>query len=204
MRFNRKILNNHDRHLLIFLNQVHLLHWLIFINLQLFAGSKEKWQEWIAKANLLETSFYVGDTSNLDAKQLFSTAAELSHKPLDQFLREFGRFIAPNLISQFSNYIDKKWDLFDFLEHTEEYIHKEVRNQIPGTNPPVLHSMRLDKDKVSIHYISHLKICAFAEGLIEKAADVYNEKITISQPKCMLKGDLECEILVTRNISEVS
>ena len=64
--------------------------------------------------------------------------------------------------------------------------------------------MRLDKDKVSIHYISHLKICAFAEGIIEKAADVYDEKITISQPKCMLKGDHECEILVTRNISEVS
>lgn len=48
-----------------------MLHWLILINLQLFAGSKEKWQKWITKANLLETSFYVGDTLNLDAKQLF-------------------------------------------------------------------------------------------------------------------------------------
>lgn len=176
-----------------------MLHWLIFINLQLFAGSQKKWEEWIKKANLTEGLVYLRMPSDSEVMQLLYSAAESSHKSLDQFLREFGRFIAPNLISQFSKYIDKNWNLFDFLEHTEEYIHKEVRSQIPTSNPPVLHSIRLDKDKVSIHYISHLKMCAFAEGIIEKAADTYNEKITISQPRCMLKGDPECEILVTKN-----
>jgi hypothetical protein len=180
------------------------LHWLIFIELQRFAGSKEKWHEWLTEANLLEASFYVGIPSDMDAKQLFSAAAEISHKSTNQFLKDFGKFIAPHLVSQFSHHIDKKWDLLDFLEHTEEYIHREVRYQIPGSNPPNLRSSRPYKDKVLIRYNSSLKMCAFAEGIIEQAAELYNEKITISQPKCMLKGDPECEILVTRNISEVS
>lgn len=181
-----------------------MLHWLIFIELQKFAGSKEKWREWLTEANLLEASFYVGIPSDVDAKQLFSAAAEISHKSVKQFLRDFGKFIAPHLVSQFSHHIDKKWDLFDFLEHTEEYIHKEVRYQIPRSNPPSLRSSRLSKDQVVIRYNSHLRMCAFAEGIIEAAAELYNEKIIINQPKCMLKGDPECEILVTRNISEVS
>jgi predicted hydrocarbon binding protein len=41
-------------------------------------------------------------------------------------------------------------------------------------------------------------MCAFGEGIIEQAAVIYNEKISITQSRCMLKGDGECEILVTR------
>lgn len=173
------------------------MHWLIFINLQLFARSEKIWKEWVKDANLTEALLYVRTPTDMEAKQLLFSAAKLSNKPLNQFLKEFGRFIAPNLVSQFSNYIDKKWNLFD-LEHTEDYIHKEVRNQIPHANPPVLRTVRLDKDKVIIHYMSSLKICAFAEGLIEESANIYKERVSITQSKCMLKGDPECEILVAK------
>lgn len=174
------------------------MHWLIFFELQKFAGSEEKWHEWLTKANLLEALFYLGMPLDREAKMLISAAAEVSHKSINQFLKDFGKFIAPHLVSQFSHHIDKKWDLLDFLEHTEEYIHKEVRRQIPRSNPPNLRSSRPDKDKVLIHYYSPLRMCAFAEGIIEQAAELYNEKISIVQSKCMLKGDSECEILVTR------
>ncbi len=173
------------------------MHWLIFLELQRFAESKEKWQEWIAKANLSEASFYVGMLSDLEAIQLISAAAEISHKSINQFLKDFGKFIAPHLVAQFSHYINKKWDLLDFLEHTEEYIHKEVK-QIPGARPPNLRSLRLDKDKVLIRYSSLHKMCAFGEGIIEQAAEMYNEKVSVVQSKCMLRGNSECEILVTR------
>ncbi|MDE1843708.1 MAG: heme NO-binding domain-containing protein [Thaumarchaeota archaeon] len=174
------------------------MHKLIFVNLQQFAGSEEKWQEWLSKANLSDVSVYVDTPTDLQAKQLLLTAAKLSHLSLNQFLRNFGMFVAPRLISQFSHYIDKTWDVLDFLEHTEEYIHKEVRNQIRGANPPTLRVSRLDKDNVMIRYSSSLKMCHFAEGLVESAATFYKQKVLITQPKCMLNGNAECEILVTR------
>lgn len=174
------------------------MHKLIFVNLQNFAGSEEKWQEWLSKANLSERGVYLDAPSDSEAKQLLAVAAKLSHQSLHQFLRNFGVFIAPRLISQFSHYIDKTWDVLDFLEHTEDYIHKEVRNQIRGANPPKLRALRLDKDNVMIHYRSSLRMCPFAEGLIEAAAAYYKQKVIISQQKCMFKGDAECEILVTR------
>jgi hypothetical protein len=174
------------------------VHKLIFVNLQLFAGSEEKWQEWLSKANLSDTGVYLDVPSDSQAKQLLLTAAKLSHQPLHQFLRNFGIFIAPRLIAQFSHYIDKNWDVLDFLEHTEDYIHKEVREQIRGANPPTLKASRLDKDNVMIRYNSSMRMCPFAEGLIKAAADYYKQKVLISQPKCILRGDAECEILVIR------
>lgn len=174
------------------------MHKLIFVNLQLFAGSEEKWQEWLSKANLSDRGVYVDMPSDSEAKQLLNMAAKLSHQPLHEFLRNFGIFTAPRLIAQFSHHIDKNWDVLDFLEHTEDYIHKEVRKQITGANPPILKASRLDKDKVMIHYHSSLRMCPFAEGLVEAAAAYYKQKVLTSQPKCMLRGDAECEILVTR------
>jgi len=174
------------------------VHKLIFVNLQLFAGSEEKWQEWLSKANLSDSMVYLDTPSDLEATQLLNMAAKLSHQPLHQFLRNFGTFIAPRLIAQFSHYIDKNWDVLDFLEHTEDYIHKEVREQIRGANPPILKASRLDKDNVMIRYKSSLRMCPFAEGLVEAAATYYKQKVLISQPKCIFRGDAECEILVTR------
>lgn len=173
------------------------MHWLIFLELQRFAGSKEIWNAWISKANIPATSFYLGIISNSDTRRLIATGAEISGKSVNQFLNDFGKFCAPHLVAQFSHLIEKEWDLFDFLEHTEEYIHKVVR-QIPGTEPPNLRSLRLDNDKILIRYNSSFSMCAFAEGIIEQASKIYDEKITISQPKCMLRGDPECEILMTR------
>lgn len=174
------------------------MHKLIFVNLQQFAGSEEKWQEWLLKANLSDTGVYLDIPTDLQAKQLLSTAAKLSHLPLNQFLRNFGIFVAPHLIAQFRHYIDNTWDVLDFLEHTEDYIHKEVRNQIRGANPPTLQVSRPSKDNVVIHYCSSLRMCHFAEGLVESAAAHYKQKVLITQPKCMLNGDSECEISVTR------
>lgn len=55
------------------------MHKLIFLNLQLFAGSKEKWQEWLSKANLSDGLVYVDAPSDLEAKHLLITAAKLSN-----------------------------------------------------------------------------------------------------------------------------
>lgn len=174
------------------------MHKLIFVNLQQFAGSQKTWNEWLEIANLTEALVYVQDLSDADVKKLLTVAAEHSKLSMQVFLKNFGGFIAPKLIKQFSQYIDKNWGLLEFLEHTEDYIHKEVRNKIRGASPPALKSSKITEDEVLVRYSSPLKMCAFAEGLVEAAAKAYNERVGIFQTRCMLKGDSECEIHVFR------
>lgn len=178
------------------------MHKLIFVNLQQFAGSQKTWNEWLEIAHLTEALVYVQDLSDAEAKKLLTAAARHSNLPMQVFLKNFGRFIAPRLIEQFSHHIDKNWGLLEFLEHTEDYIHKEVRNKIRGANPPALKCSKLTEDEVLILYSSPLKMCAFAEGLIEAAAKAYNERVRIFQTKCVLKGDSECEIHVKKIAEE--
>lgn len=172
------------------------MHKLVFINLRQFAGTQKTWNQWLEEAQLTEALVYLQELSDLDAKKLLTVAAEHSNLTMNQFLKKFGIFIAPRLIEQFSQYIDKNWDLLEFLEHTEDYIHKEVRSKIKGASPPSLKSSKITPYEVVIYYSSPLRMCAFAEGLIEAAAKAYNERVSISQTKCMLKGDSECEIHV--------
>lgn len=178
------------------------MHKMIFVNLQQFAGSQKTWNEWLERAHLTESLVYLQGLSDAEAKNLLIVAAGYSNLSMQTFLKNFGRFVAPRLIKQFSHYIDKDWGLLEFLEHTEDYIHKEVRNKIRGANPPTLKASKITEDEVLVHYSSPLKMCAFAEGLIEAAAKDYNEKVSIFQTKCMLKGDSECEIHVKKMSEE--
>jgi len=159
--------------------------------------------QWLERANLTEALVYLQELSDIDAKKLLTVAAENSNLALNPFLKNFGEFIGPRLLGQFSQNIDKNWGLLEFLEHTEDYIHKEVRNKIRGSSPPTLKSSRITNNEVLVRYSSSLKMCSFAEGLIEAVAKDYNERVSIFQTKCMLKGDSECEIHV-KKISDES
>jgi predicted hydrocarbon binding protein len=46
-------------------------------------------------------------------------------------------------------------------------------------------------------YGSPRKLCAFAEGLIEGAAAHFEEPVTISQSRCMIRGDERCDLVIT-------
>ena len=52
-------------------------------------------------------------------------------------------------------------------------------------------------ETLKLSYISHRKLCSFAEGLLEGAASHYEETVQIEQRECSKKGADRC-VLVCR------
>ena len=85
---------------------------------------------------------------------------------------------------------------FDFLRAVDTVIHIEVRK-----SDSLAYTLSLLYDQphdnvLIIRYVSHRKVCHFAEGLILGAADHFHQEVKLSQSKCVCKGDEHCLIRV--------
>ncbi len=93
----------------------------------------------------------------------------------------------------------KEWSTLDILEHTEETIHRVVRSQNPGADPPQLRCTRVGPEEVVISYASPRKMCGVAKGITRGIAKRRAENVAISESVCMLRGGPTCEISVRLN-----
>lgn len=89
-----------------------------------------------------------------------------------------------------------EWRTLDFLEQTEDTIHRVVRFRNPGAMPPELAVKRTGDHEVVILYTSQRKMCSVAKGIIRGVAKHYGDPIEIDESHCMLKGHPQCTIEV--------
>jgi predicted hydrocarbon binding protein len=75
-------------------------------------------------------------------------------------------------------------------------MHTAVRLQNPGAEPPKLECSRISPDQVVIVYKSSRKLCPIGKGIIKGIAEHYNDKVTIIEPECMLRGGAQCRLQV--------
>ncbi len=125
------------------------------------------------------------------------TAATLTHTEPQALLEAFGAFLAPTLLRVYAPLIDSRWRTLDVVEHTEEHIHTAVRLRDPTAGPPYLTAKRTAPDRVVVHYTSPRRLCGVAEGIVRGIATHFGEQVTVRQSRCMLRGDAECEIVVS-------
>jgi hypothetical protein len=83
-----------------------------------------------------------------------------------------------------------------FLLSLNNIIHPEVRKLYPGADVPHFDYLPSSDDRLLMKYASKRRMCAFAEGLIEGAAEHFGERVSVQQEACMLKGDPHCLIVV--------
>jgi hypothetical protein len=129
---------------------------------------------------------------------LVTTAATMTNTPVPAVLEDFGVFIAPDLLDMYWALIDPAWRTLDVLAGTEETIHKVVRLNHRGAEPPYLHATRTSEDEVLIVYTSPRRLCAVARGIARGIADHYKESITIEDAACMHRGDADCRLVVRK------
>lgn len=84
----------------------------------------------------------------------------------------------------------------DFVLTLNEIIHPEVRKLYPGADVPEF-EFGVKGDTLVMVYRSPRRLCAFAEGLLLGAADHYAERLTVTQPECMKRGDARCVLEIT-------
>ena len=75
-----------------------------------------------------------------------------------------------------------------------DIIHPEVRKLYPGAEVPDFDFSEAENGDLVIGYRSERRLCALAEGFIQGAANHYGERVTMTQPRCMHRGDDKCLI----------
>jgi predicted hydrocarbon binding protein len=175
------------------------MHGLIFAELKKYVQARfddKTWDILLEKAGL-KGNMYLASTvyPDSDILALVNTACQMTGLAAKAVLEDFGEFIAPDLVAQYSFLIKPEWTLLDFLANTEETIHKVVRFN-RGVTPPRLSVTRPADDKVVISYDSARKMCALLKGIVKGAAKLYKEDVSILESRCMLQGDPVCVVTV--------
>ncbi|HEX2327941.1 MAG TPA: heme NO-binding domain-containing protein [Candidatus Angelobacter sp.] len=182
------------------------MHGLIFVELRKYVVAKfdeKTWEQLLEKAGLKHQMFLASTVyPDQDAIALVSTACQMTGAKPNAVLEDFGEFILPDLIEQYKFLVKTEWGLLDFLQNTEETIHKIMRFH-KGVTPPRLGAHRIEENKLLISYSSQRKMCALLKGMVRGAAKFYKEDITMIESRCMLQGDSECVVSVQVDSAKV-
>jgi tRNA A-37 threonylcarbamoyl transferase component Bud32 len=185
------------------------VHGLIFFYLQKFTDSitagRTSWgairaQVATSTARYLPSGVY----DDADAVQLLGVLATETNRPLPDLLRDFGEFLAPQLLKVAGTYVDPSWRTLDLIENTEKIIHTMVRAANPGAAPPVLETVRPSMSELHLVYTSRRQLCPLAVGLMRGIARHYGEQIVIGEPSCMLRGDPFCSFTIEVQADETT
>ena len=129
---------------------------------------------------------------------LADALGEYVGKTREELYREFGHYFFPVLMSMAIKHVEDITDLFDFMRAVDSVIHIEVKKSDPAAYTPTLLYDQPQDDVLMVRYTSSRKMCHFAEGLILGAADYFNQPVTLSQSKCLCKGDAHCLIRIQK------
>ena len=177
------------------------MHGIIFAELKKYVQARhgdDAWKALLQRAGLPANTLYlpIREYPDADAAAIVGAASEATGLPAGEILEGFGRYIAPDLLGMYRALVKPEWRTLEFLENTEETIHRVVRIKDAAAKPPEIRCERLSPGEVVIRYASERRMCAVARGIARGVADHYGERVDIGEPSCMLRGDAECRIHV--------
>lgn len=158
----------------------------------------EKTWDSLLEASKLEGAYTaVGSYADEDLLKLVSAASSALGKSADEIVQWFGRAAIPLLFQRYPQFFKEHSATKPFVLTLNEVIHPEVRKLFPGADVPQFDFETPAQNQVALSYVSHRKLCSFAEGLIEGAAAHYGENVSIEQTECMKRGDPRCLLVCT-------
>jgi hypothetical protein len=180
------------------------VHGLIHVELQRFVETnhgREAWSAVLAKAGI-EDPMYNALSIYPDEEivRIVDAAVALTGASEADLLEAFGAFLVPQILRVYGALVKPNWRTLDVIEHTEETMHRAVRLRQRDAAPPRLRVERVSENEVSIVYESPRKMCALARGLVRGIAAHMREQVTISELRCMHRGDAHCAITVKREV----
>lgn len=158
---------------------------------------EDSWDDLLAAAGLEGAYTSLGSYPDEDLFALVAAASVSLDEPADGVIRWFGRSAMPLLATQYPDFFEPHDNTRAFVLTLNGIIHPEVRKLYPGADVPVFSFDGSSDHLLVMQYHSARKLCAFAEGLLEGAAQHYGEQISIEQPRCMLRGDERCVLHIS-------
>jgi hypothetical protein len=155
---------------------------------------EDAWDDLLDDARLGGSYTSLGNYGDEDLTRLVDAASARLGVPPNDIVRWFGRNAAPRFRERYPGFFAPHDSTRPFVLTLNEIIHPEVRKLYPGADVPVFDFDTSSEEVLVMGYHSARKMCAFAEGLLQGAGDVFGERVTIEQPVCMNRGDEHCRL----------
>ncbi|GAB2968570.1 hypothetical protein GCM10027048_44320 [Hymenobacter coalescens] len=111
---------------------------------------------------------------------LVGTAAEMTGIPAAELQEKFGEYLVPDLLYMYGKLLNPSWRTLEMLEHTENVMHRRVRQEHEENAPPVLDVRRTGPDEVVVEYVSARRMGPLAVGIVRGLAVYFDEAERIS------------------------
>lgn len=157
--------------------------------------SEDVWDSLLETTGLDGVYTAVGSYDDQDLTALVSAASSALGKTDDEIVSWFGAKALPILAERYPGFFDGHSTTRPFILTLNQVIHPEVRKLFPGAYAPTFEFATVDDDGLELSYVSHRKLCSFAEGLIEGAAAHYSENVSIEHTACAKLGDERCVLV---------
>ena len=161
------------------------MHGIIFHEYRFYVNQTKNLNTWMAlteKAGLKGKMYLpVQMYPDNEFEALIQASQQVMEISREELLTSFGRFIIPQFLRIFGQIVKPEWQLMDVLEHTENVIHKTIRQYDKNAHPPYLECERLEKNTVKIKYNSPRNMLSFGKGLVLGLSDHFKEKISITE-----------------------
>ncbi|ATC93899.1 heme NO-binding domain-containing protein [Pseudoalteromonas tunicata] len=157
---------------------------IIFTNFADFIGEAfglVVWQNVLDATALEADGSYVGTMTYSDSEfmTLFSSACEHCQRDPIQMQLEFGRWLFPTLFSKSPAAVKLIDNLKEFLFSIDTIVHVEVKKLDPEAKTPSLNCVEIDENTLCIDYLSSRGMGYLAKGLIEGAANHFEQKANV-------------------------
>jgi len=158
---------------------------------------EETWDALLDASGLDGAYTSLGSYPDEDLAKLVSAASTTLGVSADDVVSWLGRNALPLFAVRYPQLFEPHDSTRSFVLTLNDIIHPEVRKLYPGADVPEFDFEFRDDGGLVMGYRSPRKMCSFAEGLLNGAADHYGERLTIDQPSCMKRGDDQCVLEIS-------
>ena len=153
---------------------------------------EDAWEGLLDAAGLDGSYTSLGSYPDEELVRLVGAASTALDLPPDDVVRWFGRHALLLLSQRYPQLFTPHANARSFLLTLNDIIHPEVRKLYPGADVPEFDYDTSDDAVLRMGYRSRRRLCALGEGLIQGAADYYQEDLTLRQSECVHRGDDRC------------
>lgn len=132
-----------------------------------------------------------------DLTRSLSVIAEMSGHEEAAVQRDFGAFLADDLLSTFKAHVRDDWSTFDLLESLPT-IYDQIEAQNPETTTPDVSTERLGDGVAVVEFRSDRDLCTLGEGIVVGLAEALDDPCEVTQELCSRDGEDHCEFHVAR------
>jgi hypothetical protein len=145
----------------------------------------------LIEENELESEGIYTAIGTYDHSEMVKLLVALGHKTqtsIPVLLKSFGHYLFNTFKTSYPSFFENANSAFDFLESIEEHIHVEVRKLYPDAELPQFNTKKIDDKTLEMEYHSERRMADFAEGLIEKSLEHYQEEASIERKNLLEDG----------------